>query len=168
MICKCFLFFLLSFFGAEVSAGCRKGVCLLWLWNKPPHVNASAAMLAGVLFTVTLSHLIQRMLIASKIVLRWSDPSCPQAVLHLCLKGENIDLEFIFCSHRPPNCWYSSTEYMISHPFPWSTSLLLMSLKAAIFRSKRVSLPTIWRKPSSCFSTPGTQARICSRCISLM
>lgn len=99
-----FFFFFPFFLGRRLAQGVGKGVYLLWLWNKPPYVKASAATLASVLFTVTLSHLIQMMLIASKIVLWWSDSGCPLAALHLCLKGEICDSEFIFCSHRFPNC----------------------------------------------------------------
>lgn len=104
--CLCLWYANVSFFSSSLFLGRRcaqgvgKGVYLLWLWNKPPYVNASAATLASILFTVTLSHLIRTMLIASKIVLRWSDSSCPIAVLRLCLKGEICDPESIFCSHR--------------------------------------------------------------------
>lgn len=51
--------------------GVGKGVCVLWLWNEPPYVKESAVVLASVLFTVTLSHLIWTMLIASKWFLLW-------------------------------------------------------------------------------------------------
>lgn len=101
-----FPFFLLPFFGGwRLAKGVGKGVYLLWLWNEPPYVKASAAVLASVLFTVTLSHLIRMMLIASKIVmLRWSDSGSHLAAPHLCLKGEICDPKSLFFLF--PETWY--------------------------------------------------------------
>lgn len=171
-------FFFFLFFGWRLTQGVGKGVCLLWLWNEPPYVKASAVVLASVLFTVTLSHLIWMMLIASKWFCFGAQSSAPTpAALHVCLKGNLV-------THHPNDdllpilqpiistCTYcifniSSLVCLIQHKL-FLSKQLLMSLIAANFRSKRVSLPIIWRKPSSCFSTPATQALICSRCTSLM
>lgn len=84
-------FFFFLFFGRRLAQGVGKGVCLLWLWNEPPYVKASAVVLASVLFTVTLSHLIRTMLIASKWFCFGALSSAPPpAVPHSCLKGHLV------------------------------------------------------------------------------
>lgn len=179
MICKCLLFSSSFFFGRRLAQGAGKGVCLLWLWNEPPYVKASAVVLASVLFTVTLSHLIR------------SDANCKQMVLLWCTVFSPPSSSAAFMPERkfgyPSSKWsflanltanYLADTYCICdnissyicliHHKLFPSKQLLMSLMAAIFRSKRVSLPIIWRRPSSCFSTPATRALICSRCSSLM
>lgn len=90
-------FFFFLFFLWRLAWGVGKGVCLLWLWNEPPYVKASAVVLASVLFTVTLSHLIRTMLIASKWfcfgALSSAPPPPPRpAAPHSSLKGNLVTL----------------------------------------------------------------------------